>query len=422
VAVPTISSVTPSSGHTGGKTLVEIAGTNFATPAPPPATGVAPAPAPSVAVTFGGEPALEVAVLSATLIRCLTPIRDQRVVLTPFTVDASTNTFTSAAHGLIDGTIVFPVVTSAAGLPAPLVATRGYYVRDAAANTFKLSATLGGSAIDVTTAVAASLKSVGAYDVAVQNLDANGAPIPGEVATRAKAYTFRRPDLTEDSDLSRVVETLVLELRRQVVEEVAIATHSDYDLETADALNVVDVARLPALVLVGPQLTENRFYSRNDGEEIETPNDGFVRRAPPVTVDLIFQVFGLSDSTREILNLAAAVVTFFRKNIRIGMARSATDPLLGRVEWEVDFEPGAEPAVVTRGNNANLRSFTGSILVRGVDIEAFSGLPTASIADVPSSIPAEGTIAVGKTADEIVVEPSDQTAATSPLRGADPGS
>jgi lysophospholipase L1-like esterase len=58
---------------------------------------------------------------------------------------ASTDVFTKTAHGLVEGDKV--VFTTAVG-----GITRGvsYFVRDATANTFKVAATLGGAAVDVT--------------------------------------------------------------------------------------------------------------------------------------------------------------------------------------------------------------------------------------------------------------------------------
>lgn len=73
MTVPTVSAITPTVGHSGGKTLVQIDGTGFALPPPPPATGPTTAPPPSVTVTIGGKPATNVAVVSDELIYCLTP-------------------------------------------------------------------------------------------------------------------------------------------------------------------------------------------------------------------------------------------------------------------------------------------------------------------------------------------------------------
>lgn len=67
-----------------------------------------------------------------------------------FTADSSTNVFTSTAHGLADGNEI-KLENSGGALPAPLAAGTSYFVRDKTTNTFKLAATLGGSAIDITT-------------------------------------------------------------------------------------------------------------------------------------------------------------------------------------------------------------------------------------------------------------------------------
>ena len=61
---------------------------------------------------------------------------------------AVTNIITSATHGLSDGDTVRLTTTNA--LPAGLSITTTYYVINSATNTFKLSASSGGSEIDVT--------------------------------------------------------------------------------------------------------------------------------------------------------------------------------------------------------------------------------------------------------------------------------
>lgn len=68
-----------------------------------------------------------------------------------FTADATTNFLTSVAHGLVDGQEI-AVANTGGALPAPLVKTTRYFVRDKTADTFKLALTVGGTAIDLTTA------------------------------------------------------------------------------------------------------------------------------------------------------------------------------------------------------------------------------------------------------------------------------
>lgn len=65
-------------------------------------------------------------------------------------VDDATDTLTSNGHGLADGTAV--KIHAATTLPGGLSATRVYYIRDTATNTFKLATTAGGTAVDLTSA------------------------------------------------------------------------------------------------------------------------------------------------------------------------------------------------------------------------------------------------------------------------------
>lgn len=79
-----------------------------------------------------------------------------------FAVTAASDLVTLAAHGYSDtDTIVFYAGT----VPAPLVAGTIYYVRDATTDTFKVAATSGGVAIDLT--------AVGSADCVVSRITTN---------------------------------------------------------------------------------------------------------------------------------------------------------------------------------------------------------------------------------------------------------
>lgn len=77
---------------------------------------------------------------------CVAMVGDEPTDAT-FTAVAD-DTCTSANHGMSNGQIV--VVTSTTTLPAGLSTNTHYFVIDAAANTFKLSASLGGAAVNIT--------------------------------------------------------------------------------------------------------------------------------------------------------------------------------------------------------------------------------------------------------------------------------
>jgi len=64
-------------------------------------------------------------------------------------IDTGTDTLTSAGHGLSDGTAV---AVSATSLPGGIYDTKVYYIRDSATNTFKLAESVGGAAVDISSA------------------------------------------------------------------------------------------------------------------------------------------------------------------------------------------------------------------------------------------------------------------------------
>lgn len=68
----------------------------------------------------------------------------------PFYVAAGDDTLRADNHGLTDGTQVVVLDTNIGVLPTGLTEGTVYFVRDTSGDTFKLAATLGGSAIDLT--------------------------------------------------------------------------------------------------------------------------------------------------------------------------------------------------------------------------------------------------------------------------------
>lgn len=70
----------------------------------------------------------------------------------PYTVNTISNVFTSTSNSFINGTQVSVFCTATGSFPAPLAINTTYFVINSTGATFQLSATSGGSAIDITTA------------------------------------------------------------------------------------------------------------------------------------------------------------------------------------------------------------------------------------------------------------------------------
>lgn len=70
--------------------------------------------------------------------------------LKDFVATATDDVFTSAGHGYSDGMSVALLAPGTGSLPSGVSADTIYYVRDAATNTFKLAASPGGAAINLT--------------------------------------------------------------------------------------------------------------------------------------------------------------------------------------------------------------------------------------------------------------------------------
>ncbi len=390
MAVPTFTRILPFGadiadpveGPTGGRQGVEIYGNNFRLPdrtpvTPQPVLTVADV-TPSVSVKFGGVEAVEVRVISPIKLQVITPITPIPATVTrmaggpdltfadtdPDTIVRSTGSWLD--DGFFPGQLVR--VSGTADNNGP------FLLGDVTALTLTLvaAATLTAEGPVSDAVVTSEAIGEGTVDVVITNLDDNGVPIGGESITVEDAYTYRRPrlDHANQHDLTRMVRQVIREWKRQVLAEVVHTDSTDYDSDTVTA--AVEIAQLPAIVLLGPDTPENRFYSVNELPD-ELVNGVVEIRRKPHTVDLLFDVVGLSDSTVQCLNLMASATEFMNRNPYIFLDRDPDDPAAGQVQYEFDFQPGGDFVRSRRANNSNLRTFSGSILVRGFDIEGYAG-------------------------------------------------
>ncbi len=256
--------------------------------------------------------------------------------------------------------------------PKPSLSVTFTTVKPATANTPQITRVRAAAEVSVVSSTLAyalvPAMDAGLATVTLQNLDAAGAPVSGETVAKTHAFTFVMPDLAAATDLQRIIQALLRALKREVLENVAQVTHTEYDDSPGDTLNVLADAKLPVIILVGPAMPENRFYARNKPREVANQDGTISRLRPSKTVDLVFTLVGATDSTIELLNLNAALGAFFERNPYLEVDRDGADPAKGTVlfEMQASFD-GLN--VETRPNESNVRQFQGEFRIRGVELD-----------------------------------------------------
>jgi hypothetical protein len=215
--------------------------------------------------------------------------------------------------------------------------------------------------------------SPGAVDVTIENIDQAGDVIPGETVTVVGGYTYSRPDLNllPESDLTRITRTLIRELKKQVLQETSLSTGTDWASDPT--AGVAAIAKVPAIVLHGPDLKENRFYSQNEMRELantfglgEKVFDGL---RPAMTVDLTFNILGVTNSTIQNINLMSEVVSFFQRNKWLHMSFDSSNANSETARYEMDWADASFPDSIGNPNDSNIRAFRGAITIRGFDVD-----------------------------------------------------
>jgi hypothetical protein len=213
----------------------------------------------------------------------------------------------------------------------------------------------------------------GPADIIIQNLDDAGQSIAGEAVLLPSAFTYERTALSTESSLTRLVRTLLRALKAQVIDNVNLTMHTDFDTSPEDGLHVAAVARLPALVLAGPELRQSRAYSINQ-QPVRALRDGLALHRVPYTVDVGFTLIGMTDRTAELLNLMSLCTLFLHKNKHLLVAREPDAPEAGHVAYEMDFAPGGQFQVRSQPSESNVRHFVGELVIRGFDIDEPDGI------------------------------------------------
>ena len=175
-------------------------------------------------------------------------------------------------------------------------------------------------------------------------------------------------DIVTESDFTRMVRTVLQNLKADVLQNTSLSVSVEYDDTAVDGLNIVALAKLPSLVVTGPTLAENRFYSINQIREFDipdSPNQLVNLQGPPLTQDLRFALTGAANTTTQMLNLLNAVSGFFNRNKWIAMPRDPENLDSESVQWELDFDTEVRTGL---DGPDDIRAFNAGFVIRGFDV------------------------------------------------------
>lgn len=363
MTAPLVASVTPARGHTGGRTLVQIFGAGFRMPPPYVPNGRAQAtPPPPVRVLFGGVPCPAVQVVSDSILRVLTPL-----------------------HWPDRWSYVYP---NGVRLPAPPPAS------------------LTGEAADPTPPAGATYEqtSFGLVDVVVENIDATGAVIPGEVAELAAAYRYVRPEIGPYRGVwARVLTAFMEMLQLLLIDNVALNPSIDYDADTGDAVRFVELAQLPGIAL-----TEVSFpkadEAPNEDQEVPVADDFVLIRKAPKVNDVSLTIVIVSNSQGEVINLSEQLNHVLEDWGALLLDRDPTNPAHGQIEVQIQV-PQQGIGLSDRFGTGEIVSSQINVLLRNVVSTDLPGAPLEGLPQTESWMPHAATIGITRTVGSFALLP-----------------
>jgi hypothetical protein len=201
----------------------------------------------------------------------------------------------------------------------------------------------------------------------------------GQRCEALDGYRYVRAVLTAESDLTRLVRTLLRNLKGNLLDATNITVDVEYGGPAGSDGTMMALAGLPALVLTGPDLRENRVLGQQVPVELQDGDGRLVQYPRPYTVDLSFTLTGASSHTVEVLNLLSAVVNYLDGAGSVSMLRDPNFPRLGEVSWQLELVGEVRTHL---DSPEGVKSFTLGFLLRGFDLS--SSYPNRVVANVES--------------------------------------
>ena len=189
----------------------------------------------------------------------------------------------------------------------------------------------------------------------------------GERFIKHHGYRYQRAKLARQSDLTRLVRTIIRQLKAHVLPTTSMCVDVEYAGQIPEDNLAATYASLPALVITGPDIRENRQLSDNAGPQMSDAHGNFVHCRPAYTADLTFSLVGASSSTVELLNMMSASITYLHQATYLSMHRDAEHPEFGVIRWPLSITGEVRTHL---DNPDGIRSFSCQFCVHGFDLSA----------------------------------------------------
>lgn len=220
-------------------------------------------------------------------------------------------------------------------------------------------------------------------DVTVQNIDDDGNLIGAEAATAAGAYTYARVSIDSENIgiLATVVRELLRLLKSEIIGNVSISTHTDYDSDSDDGLQIIDPGELPAVVLGGPGLEENRF--KTVLQNVHVSEGAYFKTYKPAKLyDLVFDLYAITKHQLELLNLIELIDIVLDNNTHLTVDGH---------DYELFYEaPSVKPQPAQY--HSNIRLAQGRLIIEAVPIIDLAGVEDFGAFDVGAPLDDDVTL------------------------------
>ncbi len=246
--------------------------------------------------------------------------------------------------------------------------------------------------------------SSGTVDIQVQNLDAAGEVIAGELATLSSAYSFVRPRLDVPGGWYNVAAVLQEHLRDLILENVGMNPGVEYDNDTGDFANFVGMAKLPGIAITRVTFPASEDDSQDNGysEEAGDPSGHILQRRGPVVNDVTATLIVVTNNTGEALNLGEILAHVLKHHAVISSTPIDPDDPSKGTEDLVMVATGPY-GLSDRIGNADLTTADQPIMIKHVLSDSLPGAPTEGLPESPADLPHEGTTGITMPAKRLVL-------------------